>query len=235
MLRDRCTVSVDSSGALLHRRGYRQATAKAPLRETLAAAMLLGSGWTPDRPLLDPFCGAGTVAIEAAMIARGIAPGLLRAARPDGFAFMQWPGFDATLWERLTSEAREAVRPAAAAPIVASDRDAGAIEAARANAERAGVQESIALEQRTLSAVPPLPTGGWIVTNPPYGARLGDRGPLRALYARLGAIAASLEGWSLALLSGDPMLEGQLALPLAERWRSSNGGIPVRLAVYVAE
>lgn len=236
LVRDELALSVDASGALLHRRGYRQAVAKAPLRETLAAAMLLGSGWTPDRPLLDPMCGAGTIAIEAAMIARGIAPGLARAAHADGFAFMRWPGFDAALWERLTSEARAAVRTsvADAPPIVASDRDAGAIEAARANADRAGVADAIDFAVRALSAVPPLPPGGWLVTNPPYGARVGERGPLRALYARLGDVVASLDGWSLALLSADRTLDGQLRLPLAEKWASTNGGIPVRLVVHAS-
>ena len=234
LVRDELALSVDASGALLHRRGYRQAIAKAPLRETLAAAALLGSGWTPDRPLLDPMCGAGTIAIEAAMIARGIAPGLARAAHADGFAFMRWPGFDAALLERLTSEARAAVREAAPAPILASDRDAGAVEAARANAERAGVAADVVIEQRALSALPPVPPGGWIVTNPPYGARVGERGPLRALYARLGDIVAGLDGWSLALLSADRVLEGQLKLPLTDRWASTNGGIAVRLVVHEA-
>lgn len=236
LVHDELTLSADASGALLHRRGYRQAVAKAPLRETLAAAMLLGSGWTPGRPLLDPMCGAGTIAIEAAMMARGIAPGLARAARADGFAFTAWPGFDAALWERLTSEARAAVRPAdaGAAPILASDRDAGAIEATQANATRAGVADAIDTAVRALSAVPPLPPGGWLVTNPPYGARVGERGPLRSLYARLGEVVASLDGWSLALLSADRMLEGQLGLPLVDRWSASNGGIPVRLVVHTA-
>lgn len=238
LVRDELTLSADASGALLHRRGYRQAVGKAPLRETLAAAMLLGAGWTPERPLLDPMCGAGTIAIEAAMIARGIAPGLARAGRADGFAFTRWPGADRALWERLTSEAAAAVRDTAErtlAPILAGDRDAGAVAATIANAERAGVAGAIDVAQRTLSALPALPAGGWIVTNPPYGGRVGERGPLRALYARLGEIVAALDDWSLALLSADPVLEGQLALPLVERWRTTNGGIPVRLLAYQPE
>lgn len=234
LVHDELTLSADASGALLHRRGYRQAIARAPLRETLAAAMLQGAGWTPDRPLLDPMCGAGTVAIEAAMIARGMAPGLLRAAHADGFAFQRWPGFDAALWERLVGEARAAVKDAAPAPILASDRDAGAIEAARANAERAGVLGDIEFAERALSSLPPVPANGWLVTNPPYGARVGERGPLRALYARIGQVVAGLDGWSLALLSADAVLEGQVGLPLEERWRTTNGGIPVRLLVATA-
>ena len=234
LVRDELTLSADASGALLHRRGYRQAVGKAPLRETLAAAMLLGSGWTPGQPLLDPMCGAGTIAIEAALLARNVAPGLSRATGGVGFAFERWPGFDAALWERLVGEARATVKDAAPAPILASDRDAGAIGAARANAERAGVLGDITFAERALSSLPPVPAGGWLVTNPPYGARVGERGPLRALYARIGQVVAGLDGWSLALLSADAVLEGQVGLPLEERWRTSNGGIPVRLLVATA-
>ena len=233
LVHDELTLSADASGALLHRRGYRQAVAKAPLRETLAAAMLLGSGWTPERALLDPMCGAGTIAIEAAMIARGIAPGLARAGRPDGFAFTRWPGFDRALWERLTSEARDAVRPAPPAPIVASDRDAGAIEAARANAERAGMSADIDLAIHAISAVR-LPEGpaGWIVTNPPYGVRVGESDRVRDLWAQLGRVLRErAPGWRVAVLSPDPALERQLQLPLHAVAATSNGGIPVRIVV----
>lgn len=227
-VRDVCTISADASGVLLHRRGYRQALARAPLRETLAAAMLLGSGWTPDRPLLDPMCGSGTVAIEGALIGRGIAPGLARR-----FAAEAWPGARASTWERLRDEAVAAILPRTPAPVFAADRDAGAVEATRTNAARAGVLDDLSIEQRPLSAMPPLPPGGWLVTNPPYGVRVGDRSPLRDLYARLGDLVSTrLDGWSLALLSADPSLERQLRLPLAERWRSTNGGIPVRLMTF---
>src|SRR5262249_27143687 len=122
LVHDHCTISLDSSGALLHLRGYRQATAKAPLRETLAAGMLLAAGWDPAAPLLDPFCGAGTIAIEAALLTRRMAPG--RARR---FAFMDWPDYDARLWKQLVKNARQAERQAPPAPIVGSDRDAGAV------------------------------------------------------------------------------------------------------------
>lgn len=227
LVHDRCTVSIDSSGALLHRRGYRLATARAPLRETLAAAALLAAGWDTATPLVDPLCGAGTIAIEAALIARGIAPGLHR-----DFAFAHWPGFDAARWGHLLEDARRAARPAAPAPIVASDRDAGAIAATQANAERAGVAMDIDARVAALSAIAPPAGVGCLLTNPPYGRRIGDRLPLRDLYAQLGHVArARCAGWLLALLSADITLERQVGIPLHTALRTRNGGIPVRLVM----
>lgn len=225
VFRDRFTLSADSSDALLHQRGYRLATAKAPLRETLAAAMLLGVGWDPSTPLVDPFCGSGTIAIEAALVARGIAPG-----RHRDFAFMRWPGFDEAVWRGLLAEADAAVRPAVPAPILASDRDAGAIRAATANAERAGVLADIVFRQAPLSSLA-VPMGqGLLLTNPPYGVRVGEVARLRDLYASLGALAhRALAGWRVAMLSADDRLLAQAGLPWEEVWRTRNGGIPVRL------
>lgn len=224
---DQCTLSVDSSGDLLHQRGYRLATAKAPLRETLAAAMLLGVPWDPAVPLLDPMCGSGTVAIEAAMMARRIPPGLHRR-----FAFEQWRGHDPAAWAAIRAEAREAILPRAPAPILASDRDAGALAATHDNAARAGVLEDLALRHCALSAVEPPPGPGLVLTNPPYGLRIGEAGQLRDLFAQLGHLMRQrLPDWRLGLLSANPMLERQLDLPLETRWTTSNGGIPVRLVV----
>lgn len=224
---DVCTLSIDSSGELLHRRGYRQAVAKAPLRETLAAAMLIGSEWDRQSPLVDPMCGSGTIAIEGAMMARNIAPGVRRA-----FAFQKWPDHDAASWTRLVDEASGGEKETTHAIIVASDRDAGAVEAAKANAERAGVASDIKVEQRTVSAVEFPAEKGWIVTNPPYGLRVGESAPLRDLYATLGKILRrEASGYLLALLSADRKLEGQLKLDLREVFRTSNGGIPVHLVI----
>ena len=225
-LHDRCTVSADSSGALLHRRGYRQAIGKAPLRETLAAAMLLAAGYDGTGPLLDPLCGSGTIAIEAALLARRIAPGRQRA-----FAFQRWPSHDAAGWRALLAAADAGVLPAAAQVIVASDRDAGAVRAATANARRAGVEGDVAVIQCPLSVVePPAGTPGWLVTNPPYGKRMGELEPLRDLWARLGQLLAlRAPGWRVAVLAPDPRLAGQLRLPLAPVLETSNGGLPVRV------
>ncbi len=225
VVRDRLLLSVDASGALLHRRGYRQAVAKAPLRETLAAAMLFGAGWRGDTPLVDPMCGSGTIAIEAALLARRIAPGLHRT-----FAFEQWPGHDAMLWRALVWEAQSDVLPSSPVAIVATDRDAGAIVATRANAERAGVLADLTVAQQSLSDLTTPPGPGTIVLNPPYGVRVGEKAPLRNLFAQLGnVLRAQAGGWTLAMLSADRDLERQMKIPLTERWKSSNGGIPVRL------
>jgi putative N6-adenine-specific DNA methylase len=230
---DVCTVSADSSGALLHRRGYRQRVAKAPLRETLAAAMLAGAEWDGRTALLDPMCGSGTIPIEAALVARRLAPG-----RDRDFAFTRWPDFRAADWRRLLQQAAEQALPASPVPIHASDRDAGAVEATRENARRAGVEQDLALAVRPLSAAAPseglgaVPERGLVVTNPPYGARIGDSRQLRNLYAALGALARNrLPGWTLAVLSADRALESQLGAAVTEVFRTSNGGIPVRLVV----
>jgi putative N6-adenine-specific DNA methylase len=236
LLHDHCTISLDSSGALLHRRGYRLATAKAPLRENLAAGMLLAAGWDPTAgetpaPLIDPFCGAGTIPIEAAQLALGIAPG---HARP--FAFMDWPDFDRPLWDNLLSEAEQqsrdqCARLAGRVQILASDRDAGAIEMARANAARAGVGDAIEFACQAVSAIV-VPAGrGWVVTNPPYGVRVSANQDLRNLYAQFGKVLrAQCGGWQVALLCNDRQLLGQLGIRFDISLATVNGGIAVKLA-----
>ncbi len=225
VVRDRFSISADSSGELLHRRGYRLETGKAPLRETLAAAMLLACRWDGTIPLLDPFTGSGTIPIEAALLARHRAPGLARH-----FAFEHWPGFDAVLWDRLRAEANARIKIGKSVLIGGSDRDAGAIEAAQANAARAGVERSIEFRCAPLSALEARDPPGLLLTNPPYGARVGEESGLRDLYAQLGNLArARLAGWRVALLGASVRLEGQLGLPMEELWRTSNGGIPVHL------
>jgi putative N6-adenine-specific DNA methylase len=231
LFRDVCTISVDSSGELLHQRGYRQALARAPLRETIAAAMLLRCGWGGGEPLVDPMCGSGTLPIEAALLARGIAPGLASPARaPRRYAFEMWPGFDADLWAGLVKTARSRIRPAAGVEIVAADRHGGAIMATAANAERAGVAGDLSLLRQPLSALVPPAAAGHLITNPPYGVRVGEKRELAALYAALGSVARQrLAGWQVSLLSGDDRLARATGLQLQELFATRNGGIPVRL------
>lgn len=222
---DVCTISADSSGELLHRRGYRLAVAKAPIRETIAAGVLLALGYDGSAPLVDPMCGSGTFAIEAALIARNIAPGIHRT-----FSCEAWPGFDAKVGKRARTAARAAQRPAAFVPILASDRDAGAIAATIANAERAGVAGDITIARLALSAIDPPPGSGLLVANPPYGARVGERASLRNLYAQIGNVArVRLPGWRIALVSADRSLEAHVKLPFEDVLAFSNGGIRVRL------
>lgn len=230
--RDECTISIDSSGALLHRRGYRQATAKAPLRETLAAAMLLASEWTGDTPLVDPLCGAGTIPIEAALIARRIAPGRARGEHGE-FAIARWPELPRGEIERQVEAARGNELASARVPIVGSDRDPGAIEAAVANAARAGVGNDVQFVERALSAAEPVgELAGLLVANPPYGVRLNEGADVRNIYAQLGKVAHfSFPEWRVGLLSPDRALDSQTRLPLRQGFETSNGGIRVRYLI----
>ncbi|MEO5799252.1 MAG: THUMP domain-containing protein [Gemmatimonadales bacterium] len=235
VFRDQVTLSADASGALLYLRGWRQAVAKAPLRETLAATLIAASGWaedaTPRGPLIDPFCGSGTIPIEAALLARRMAPG-----RGRRFAAESWPGIGITpsaradIWSSVRAAAAAIEMPASSLLIAGHDRDAGAITAAIANAERAGVSADVSFSRQSLSQLPIDDGEGWLVTNPPYGARIGERTALRDLYATLGRVIAERRpGWHLTMLSADRMLDGQLRLPLHEALRTTNGGIPVRV------
>jgi len=227
---DVCTLSVDTSGALLHRRGYRLATAKAPLRETLAAGLIAASGWDGTSPLVDPFCGSGTIAIEAALLALGRAPGASRR-----FAFMEWPCFDRALWERVVAETT--APPAKAQLSIAGfDRDAGAVRMASENAARAHVAELIRFGKSAVSSLEPPCKKGFIVTNPPYGHRLGEGEELRDLYARFGAVLRErCPGWRVAVLCSDKRLLAAMRLDLDTSLSFSNGGLRVYVARGIAE
>ena len=222
---DKSTISVDSSGKLLHKRGYRQAVAKAPLRETLAAALLMASGWDRSKPLLDPFCGSGTIPIEAALMALDIPAGLQRR-----FAFMDWPNYNEQLWLSI----KEQIRPHATNPqpaILASDRDAGAVKMARENAQRAGVEDIIEFKCQAISAITPPAGPGWVVTNPPYGVRIQEGKDLRNLYAQFGnVLRRHCPGWQATVLCNDPVLLGQMQMEFDTSLGFVNGGIGVRVA-----
>ncbi len=228
LVHDLCTISVDSSGAPLYKRGYRQEVSKAPLRETLAAAMLLASGWDRISPLIDPFCGSGTIPIEAALLAGNIPPGIAR-----NFAFTQWSVFKPDLWVSLLHHARQSILQPQL-EIYGFDRDSGAIRMAVANASRAGQKERIQFHQQSISELRPTPSPGWILTNPPYGVRLRENKDLRDLYARFGNLLSDhFQGWQAGILCNDPQLIGNLGLqkPVAtERW--INGGVPVKFLRY---
>jgi len=218
---DHFTISLDSSGAHLHQRGYRLATAKAPLRETLAAALLLHARYDPTQPLLDPFCGSGTFAIESALLARNIAPGLRRR-----FAFINWVNFDTQEWGEQLKAARAESRATAPAPILASDRDEGAVAAAAANAERAGVLDSIRLSAGSVSAIQPPSAPGLLIGNLPYGKRVGD--DVRDVYAQFGnVVQAKCPGWRVGIIAGTIALAKQTRLAFGEPLMIENGGLKV--------
>lgn len=221
---DMCTISLDTSGEGLHRRGYRLGLAKAPLRETLAAAILFASGWDRSSPLIDPFCGSGVIPIEAAMMAGRIAPGLHRK-----FAVMDWPEFEPEAFERARKSALDGQQPVLA-PIIGSDRDAGAVHTAQHNAERAEVAQLIQFNQAAVSALQPPPGYGWVVTNPPYGVRITSSDDLRNLYAQFGKVLhARCPGWKAAFLCNDDRLASLTRLKFERGVSLNNGGIPVKL------
>ena len=189
--------------------------------------MILASGWAPTESLIDPMCGSGTIPIEGALLARRIAPGSGRQ-----FAFMRWPDFDETQWKSILDKAIAQELPGTAASIRGSDRDAGVIAMARENAVRAGVANDIEFVVSSISDLRPPSDAGWILSNPPYGVRVGDSTALRDLYAQFGnVVRAKFGGWKMGMLSADRKLEGQLKLSLKPVFETGNGGIPVRFLV----
>ncbi|MFZ6761748.1 THUMP domain-containing class I SAM-dependent RNA methyltransferase [Pseudoroseomonas sp. WGS1072] len=209
---DTCTISVDTSGAPLHKRGYKEAVNAAPIRETMASLFLRRCGYDGTEPLLDPMCGSGTFVLEAAEIVARLNPGRNRA-----FAFEKLATFDAEAWARMRAVVRSE-RPQAVL-CHGSDRDAGAIAMSRANAERAGLAARTVFRQATISEVRPpegTPQGmsGLVIVNPPYGTRLGEREKLLPLYRALGQVlAAHFSGWRVGLVAAEPRLAHATGLP----------------------
>jgi putative N6-adenine-specific DNA methylase len=221
---DRCTLSVDTSGALLHKRGHKEALAKAPMRETMAALFLRQCGYDGKEPVLDPMCGSGTFVIEAAEIAAGLRPGRSRR-----FAFEQLATFDEAAWRRLRggeSPAKPQLR------FYGSDRDAGAIRMSRANAERAGVAELTEFRELAIADVDPPPgPAGLVIVNPPYGDRIGHKKQLASLYRTLGqTLLSRFAGWRVGLITSEASLAEATGLPFAPPSDPvSHGGLRVRL------
>ena len=197
LLKDEVMVTLDTSGESLHKRGYRTMTSKAPLTETLAAALLMLTPWKADRIFVDPFCGSGTFPIEAAMMAANIAPGMHRE-----FIAEQWTNLiDRKLWYETVEEAEEMVDTSVSVDIQGYDIDGEVVKAARENAKRAGVADMIHFQERQVSELRHPKKYGFIVTNPPYGERLEDKKDLPALYTQIGEVYAALDDWSMYLIT----------------------------------
>lgn len=221
---DCCQLSIDSSGELLHRRGYREEGGVAPLRETLAAGILLQLGWQGEVPLADPLCGSGTFLIEGAMLAARLPSGGRR-----NFAFMHWPGYRPGLWQALLGESGRLARQETVA-LIGSDRDRAIIAAAARNAVRAGVASRIAFSVADLAELPARGGPGLVVVNPPYGERIGTASALSAFFARLGQdLPRAFPGWRIALLAPEARLAKATRLPLHPLARLQNGGLSVGL------
>ncbi len=219
-----CTISIDTTGESLHKRGHKEAVGKAPLRETLASYFLRQCGYDGHEPVVDPMCGSGTFLIEAAEISMGFKPGRSRS-----FAFENLTGFDLQAWTAL--KANETGH-ATAQRFHGSDRDAGAIAMSKANAVRAGVGEVCHFQKRTVSDFsPPDGPKGLVIVNPPYGTRIGDKKPLLDLYAALGkTLADRFNGWRVGLITTDKTLAAATKLPIRNPKGSINhGGLRVFL------
>ena len=239
--RDEATASIDLSGDSLHRRAYRDRSVAAPLKETLAAAILLLAEWPrlarAGVPLLDPMCGSGTLPIEAALIAADIAPGRGRTY----FGFLEWRGHDGALWARVLqeAEAREVHDAKRLPSIRGDDADAAAVRTALGNVERAGLRSRVHIERRALTECTPVASHargdvhGLLVTNPPYGERVGDRTTLPDLYATLGdTLRRRFMGWTACVLAGNAALAKHIGLRAARRHVLYNGAIECRLLVF---
>ncbi len=240
--RDVGTLAIDLSGDSLHRRGYRGAQGAAPLKENLAAAVLLRAGWQKlaassdgDVGFVDPMCGSGSLAIEAALIAGDTAPGLLR----NEFGFLRWRGHDKAFWQRLLTEAaeRRAARRLERFVFRAYDRDSAAVRATLENAARAGLAKHVHAERKELADLPAAPAPrGLIAANPPYGERLGEAEALAETYALLGEkLKTGYVGWQAAVLTGNPPLGRNLLLKAKRTHTLFNGPIECRLLRFDIE
>jgi len=221
---DLCTISIDTSGESLHKRGHKPEIGKAPMRETMAALFLRLCGYDGHEPVLDPMCGSGTFVIEAAEIAADLKPGRSRE-----FAFEHLKDFDPVAWKQMR-EKGQIIRPSVR--FFGSDRDAGAVRMSKANAERAGVAEFTAFRQLTVSELA-RPDGppGLVIVNPPYGARIGDRKPLQDLHSALGnTLLTRFSGWRVGLITTEPSLAKATGLPFSPPSAPiSHGGLSVQL------
>ncbi|CAG9934281.1 THUMP domain-containing class I SAM-dependent RNA methyltransferase [Candidatus Nitrotoga arctica] len=224
----RMTLYVDTSGDALFKRGVRQYTNVAPLRENLAAGILLLTGWQPGVPLLDPMCGSGTFLIEAALMSLNIAPGISRS-----FAFEKLKDFDASAWSDMRRQAQAAQKPVGALPIFGSDLYGDELKAAHLNLENAGLLEAVSLNQANVLEISAPADYGVLVANLPYGERMGDLEELQELYPKLGdVLKKKFGGWNAYLFTSDLRMPKFIRLSVSRRTLLFNGAIECRLFEY---
>lgn len=197
ILKDEVTVCIDTSGESLHKRGYRKLTSKAPITETLAAALIMLTPWNKDRLLVDPFCGSGTIPIEAAMLGAKIAPGIQRNFLAEGWKEL----IPESTWAQARQEANDMIQKDVEMQIQGYDIDSDIIKAARQNARWAGVDQFIHFQQKPLSELSSSKKYGFIITNPPYGERLEEKQELPGLYKEMGKVFGALDSWSYYIIT----------------------------------
>ncbi len=222
LLKDRVTLTLDASGSGMHRRGYKQLVGEAPLRETMAAGLILLSRWQPDTTLVDPFCGSGTIPIEAALIGRRMAPGLSRS-----FACEQWSWVPASIVKQARQEAEELAEPKRPLDIIGTDADDGVIKVARRNAEKAGVADTVHFQTLKMEDLRSSRRYGKVITNPPYGERLGEAQEASRLYKELGQVLQSLDTWSFYVLTSHPKFETWFGRRASKKRKLYNGSLRV--------
>lgn len=230
ILKDIATVLIDTTGSSLFKRGYRVEKGGAPIKENMAAAILLLSNWYPDKPLIDPTCGSGTFCIEAAMLARNMAPGLKRS-----FAFEEWNWMDAALMEQKRKEAQEAIKSDFQLDISGFDIDGRMVEIAKKNAFAAGVENDITFKQMRLQDLHTDKVNGVIVSNPPYGERLLDDEAIVKLYREMGDTFAPLKTWSKFILTSDELFEQRYGSLADKKRKLYNGTLKVDLYQYFGQ
>lgn len=227
---DTCTMYLNTSGAGLHKRGYRSHSGEAPLRETLAAALVQLSVWKRDRPFIDPFCGSGTIAIEAALMARNIAPGLSR-----NYVAEDWPELSKDLWIQARGEAQAAILPAPEDPLLASDVDFRVLRTARENAKLAGVEDMIHFQQHDVSTLSTKKKYGCLITNPPYGQRLNDMQQAQELWKTLARVTEDWSTWSLFVFVGSREFERIFGRKATRRRKLYNGTLECTYYQYLGD
>lgn len=228
LLRDTATITIDTSGDGLHKRGYREFAGPAPLRETMAAGLLQLSYWNRDRQFIDPFCGSGTLPIEAALIGRNIAPGSGRS-----FIAEDWPWMDRKMWKDVRTEAKDLRQPRLTESIQGFDHDPAAIRLSEKSAAEAGVGGDIQFRQQEISELKSLREYGVIVCNPPYGERLGSPEEVEAVYRELGRVCDSLPTWSFYVITSNTWFEKHFGRRAPRRRKLYNGRLECQYYQYL--
>ncbi|PLR99697.1 THUMP domain-containing class I SAM-dependent RNA methyltransferase [Bacillus sp. T33-2] len=220
LLKDVATLTIDATGSGLHKRGYRTGQGEAPLKETLAAALVLLTNWTPDRPFADPFCGSGTIPIEAALIGQNIAPGFNR-----DFVSESWNWMPETVWEQARNEAEDLANYDQPLNITGSDIDHRMVKIAEENAFEAGLGDLVSFKQMRVQDFTTREEYGVLVSNPPYGERLGEKNTVEQMYREIGRVLSPLETWSIYILTSNEQFEQFFGKPATKKRKLFNGFI----------
>ncbi len=220
LVKDVATLTIDTSGSGLHKRGYRIAQGEAPLKETLAAALVMLTNWTPDRPFADPFCGSGTIAIEAALMGQNIAPGFNRE-----FVSEDWDWIPASIWDQVRAEAEDLAKYDQPLDIIGSDIDHRMVKISEENAFEAGLGDLVSFKQMRVQDFNPKKEYGVIVSNPPYGERLGEKKAVEQMYKEMGQVLIPHDTWSVYIMTSNEEFEKFYGKPATKKRKLFNGFI----------